>query len=235
MRPSSFFTRTRRVLEPESMDGETDVRVYDRVAQSHAFLDRSFVRMAVRLGAKEARVLDVGCGSGRVPILLARAADARVVGVDTSARMLELARENAAASGAATVSFLVADGRALPFADGAFDVVLSHHTLHHLPDASELIREMQRVLRSGGALFVRDLRRPDHAGVIDLYLATAGRIYDRLGSEAAFGRKLYRDSLAAAYSRDEWRALASDCGIPTTAVRTRWVTNHQDLFWRKAS
>ncbi|MEO6222110.1 MAG: class I SAM-dependent methyltransferase, partial [Vicinamibacterales bacterium] len=92
-----------------------------------------------------ASVLDVGTGTGRAAIGLARAG-ATVVGVDASSEMLEVARERATAAGAA-VTFDVGDAHALPFPAGHFDGAVSLRVLMHTPDWSRCVGELCRVAR----------------------------------------------------------------------------------------
>jgi SAM-dependent methyltransferase len=88
------------------------------------------------------RVLDIGCGNGSYESALAdRAHTGGRVALDLSAGML------AAVTGAARVQ---ADAQALPFAPGAFDVVLAPHMLYHVPDVALAAAEARRVLRPGG-------------------------------------------------------------------------------------
>ncbi|NAZ88427.1 methyltransferase domain-containing protein [Kineococcus sp. T90] len=101
-------------------------------------------------------LLDVGCGVGTLTAdLAARVAPGRVVGVDSSAQVLDTARAAAAERGV-HVELSVADACALPFADGEFDVVHAHQVLQHLPDPVAALREMRRVCRPGGTVAVRD-------------------------------------------------------------------------------
>lgn len=92
-----------------------------------------------------AHVLDVGTGTGRAAIGLARGG-ATVVGVDASSEMLEVARERAAAAGVA-VTFDVGDAHALPFSAGHFDGAVSLRVLMHTPDWSRCVGELCRVAR----------------------------------------------------------------------------------------
>ena len=86
----------------------------------------------------DARVLDVGCGTGAVTrALAARCPSGHVVGVDPSAILVERARE--LATDAANLSFEVGDGRALPFEDGAFDAVVCHTSLCHIPGPEQVL------------------------------------------------------------------------------------------------
>jgi SAM-dependent methyltransferase len=84
--------------------------------------------------------LDLGCGEGRVGAELKRRGYA-VVGVDSSPRMVELARENHEA--------FVADAAGLPFDDGAFDLVIAYMSLMNFDDMEGGVREAARVLERG--------------------------------------------------------------------------------------
>jgi len=96
-------------------------------------------------------VLEFGCGDGRILERLAAAADrpwTRLVGVDSSERMLQLARERV--KDLADVTLLPADARAaLPFADASFDTTLTCGTLQHVPaeDLPTVVAQLHRVTR----------------------------------------------------------------------------------------
>ena len=90
-------------------------------------------------------ILDLGCGTGELAAAIA-ARGARVVGLDSSAEMIAVARERAPA-----LEWLVGDGEALAF-DGAFDAVFSNAALHWMTGAEAAARGIARALKPGGRL-----------------------------------------------------------------------------------
>lgn len=107
---------------------------------------------ALHLGAED-RLLDVGCGTGAASRSAASVA-ASVVGIDLSPEMVRQAQ--ALADGIANVHFEIADSEHLPFGDGTFTAVLCSNSFHHYPDPGRAVREMARVLASGGRLVLGD-------------------------------------------------------------------------------
>lgn len=103
----------------------------------------------------DARVVEVGCGSGAVTRALAsRSGVGEVVGVDPSPVFIEKGRE--LAHDFPNLSFIEGDGRALPLEDESFDVVVFHTTLCHVPRPELALAEASRVLRAGRLLAVFD-------------------------------------------------------------------------------
>jgi 2-polyprenyl-3-methyl-5-hydroxy-6-metoxy-1,4-benzoquinol methylase len=119
---------------------------YFRSAKVIAFLERAGVEI-------RGRVLDAGCGGGGMPLSLAEHAD-EVVGIDPIDRFSQAGSRLARERGLARLHFLQADGMALPFAAGAFDLVLSHAVIEHVPDAALYLRECRRVLKANGHVFL---------------------------------------------------------------------------------
>jgi ubiquinone/menaquinone biosynthesis C-methylase UbiE len=103
----------------------------------------------------DARVLEIGCGTGAVMRALGTfPAVAEVTGVDPSPVFLAKARELAV--NLPHLRFVEADGRQLPFGEKAFDVVIFHTVLCHVPEPERALAEAFRVLRPGGTLSVFD-------------------------------------------------------------------------------
>jgi SAM-dependent methyltransferase len=145
-----------RVIDDRAIKAHADQRFrseydyalfeYYRSAKVIAFLERA----GVRIGG---RVLDAGCGGGGMPLSLAE--EARdVVGIDPIDRFgdagVRLARERARPN----LHFARADGMALPFLGGAFDLVLSHAVIEHVADARLYLRECARVLAPEGRVYL---------------------------------------------------------------------------------
>jgi len=98
--------------------------------------------------AAGARVLEIGCGTGAITrTLAARPAVSEVVGLDPGSLFIEQARRRA--EGIDGVSFLVGDGRELPFEQDSFDAVICHTVLCHIPGPEQVLVEGMRVTRSG--------------------------------------------------------------------------------------
>lgn len=119
---------------------------YYRSAKVIAFLERHGVTV-------QGRVLDAGCGGGGMPISLAEHAR-EVIGIDPVERFgsagMRLARER----GLTNLSFARADGMALPFRNGTFDLVLSHAVIEHVPNAERYLSECRRVLAPSGHCYL---------------------------------------------------------------------------------
>ena len=109
------------------------------------------------------RVVDLGCGTGRLTrMLTSRAAD--VTGVDFSPEMLRVARERTPPG---AIKYVEADVLDLPYGLGPFDCVISVNLLHHLPP-ERAAQAMKGLLAPGGLLIVHDLRQT--AGLSDRML-----------------------------------------------------------------
>lgn len=128
---------------------------FDRIATCSKELPDQLEPAAQRLVAEvplRSRVLEVGCGTGRLARELATRRGARVTAIDLSPRMIDVARLRTPSS--LGVEYCVADFLAL--SPSGFDVVISVNALHHLP-LGEAANRMGAAIRPGGKVLIADL------------------------------------------------------------------------------
>lgn len=106
-----------------------------------------------------ATVLDIGCGAGMDLLLAARriGPNGRAIGVDMTVAMRERAISGAQACGLTNVDVRDGDAMNLPVEDATVDVVISNGVLNLVPDKSRAVREIARVLKSGGRVQMADI------------------------------------------------------------------------------
>ncbi|HWW84309.1 MAG TPA: class I SAM-dependent methyltransferase [Vicinamibacterales bacterium] len=132
-------------------------------------------------------VLDVGTGTGRAALILAREG-ASVTGLDASDAMLDIAKQRAVTDGL-DVRFLRGDAHALEFADRSFDITVSLRVLMHTPDWRRSVAELCRVA--------------DRLVIVDYPSAHSVALIQSLGRRAAYAvRRMIRRSAAAAGGRE---------------------------------
>jgi ubiquinone/menaquinone biosynthesis C-methylase UbiE len=123
-------------------------------------------------GVAGLRVLEVACGRGGFVRELARSG-AYVTGCDFSFSALRVAHaklDDARAHSSTAATLVHGDAQCLPFADASFDLIVSCETIEHLPDVHAAIREMHRVARPGGKLFLTTPNYANLTGLYELYL-----------------------------------------------------------------
>lgn len=217
-----------RVLEPEVLDTPEEAADYD--AMDHVHVNRLFVDdllSALDPASQNGSVLDVGTGTALIPIELARRGFAgAITGIDLAHEMLVLGRRNIEQSQLTSILLEHVDAKQLPYADGAFDVVMSNSIVHHIPQPEQSFVEMRRVLRPCGLLFVRDLLRPDSAEEVERLVACYA------GGESPRQQQLFRQSLHAALTLDELATLLGDIDIDAGGL-AQTSDRHWTLCWRR--
>ncbi len=121
-------------------------------------VQQEVIRLQHDRRGKPFRLLDVGCGTGRLITLLALRDDAELlVGLDYSPVMIQKAAARIAdSSHRARLATTVGDAERLPFADASFDVVTCCNSFHHYPHQAAAVESFCRVLRPGGRLILID-------------------------------------------------------------------------------
>lgn len=202
-----------RVLEPEVMDTWAESTAYD--AMDFVEINSDFARTAVALHPQAVRVLDIGTGPARIPILLCQQHSGyQVWGVDLAQSMLVLGRRNVEEAGLLQrITLELADGKRLPYPNWDFDLVISNSVVHHLPQPIDLFREAARLVTPRGAVLIRDLIRPATVAEID-------RIVDAAGIFDATQRQLLWDSLHASLTIEEVEQLVQEVGLAGKVYRS---------------
>jgi demethylmenaquinone methyltransferase/2-methoxy-6-polyprenyl-1,4-benzoquinol methylase len=140
-------------------------------------------------------VLDLATGSGDVAFALSRSlpAKTRIIGMDFCAPMLAQADAKKRAAGPDRhphLSFQLGDGLALPLADASCDAITISFGLRNLADRHRGLREMHRVLRPGGHLFILEFSQP-HAWLRPAYLFYLRRILPAIAGLVTGDRQAY--------------------------------------------
>lgn len=139
---------------------------------------RLYGRLVELSGARPGeQALDVGCGTGYLAGLLARAVapGGTVTGIDPAPAMVDYARHHVRHDGC---TFAQGVAEELPCADGTADLVVSSLAFHHIPEdrREQALAEVFRVLRPGGRLLLADFRPPKGRAARHLVGATAGPV-----------------------------------------------------------
>tara|TARA_R110002111_G_scaffold117466_2_gene179501 strand:- start:80422 stop:81159 length:738 start_codon:yes stop_codon:yes gene_type:complete len=210
-----------RQLEPEVMDTREEAIDYNSMDHSEvnrAFAEEVLELVAARQGSDDQRpvtLLDLGTGTALIPIAVCqRNSGIRVVATDLAVEMLKIAADNLLQAGLEhVISLERVDAKQLACSDQSFEGVISNSLIHHIPEPGSVFREMVRVVKAGGFIFLRDLLRPDSQTelerLVELY---AGQANPRQ-------RQLFHESLHAALTLSEVRAILKTCGLPPDAAR----------------
>jgi demethylmenaquinone methyltransferase/2-methoxy-6-polyprenyl-1,4-benzoquinol methylase len=196
--------------------------MFDRIARRYDLVntvlsggtDGSWRRRAARATGLVAggSALDVACGSGKLTAELARIAgrQGRVVGLDFSPQMLEVARRDHPG-----MEFIEGDALKLPFEDEAFDASTIAFGLRNLAEPIKGLREMLRVLRPGGRAVVLEFVRPPRGlvgGAYRLYLRTLLPVVGGAISRQPTAYRYLSDTVDTYRTPEELKAMAAAAG-----------------------
>src|SRR2546425_3250060 len=150
------------------------------------------------LDRPDALVLDLCCGTGDLAFALARAAKARIVGADFAHPMLVRAREKSLALAPSSnhrsptpMHFFEADAVRLPFAGASFDLVTSAFGFRNLANYEAGLREIQRVLKPGGAIAILEFTEPPDGLLGDFYRWYFCKVLPKIGGIISGDRFAY--------------------------------------------
>jgi demethylmenaquinone methyltransferase/2-methoxy-6-polyprenyl-1,4-benzoquinol methylase len=209
-------------------------QMFDRIAPTYDLLNhllslgRDFAwrrRTAQQLGKGEAlQVIDLATGTGDLLISLLRAGAGitRMVGLDVSENMLGLCRAKLRRGGLAErVELLCGDAAALPFPAGTFDAATMGFGIRNTADAAKTLREIHRILRSGGMVLILEFSLPRGRVLRWCYLKYLRRVVPLVGSLISADRQAYRylnRSIEGFYQVADFSALMQEAGFREIAV-----------------
>jgi SAM-dependent methyltransferase len=200
--------------------------------ESFAGVGYPFAAKVVRTGDV---VLDIGSGSGTDALIASRLVGptGRVIGLDLTEAMRAKLRANALKAGARHLEVLAANAEAIPLPDASVDVITTNGVLNLIPDKARAIREIARVLRSGGRLQMADI-------VVRTLPSDACRSHPELWAECIVGATtaeryiagfetaglccidvLSRSDYFSASSSPETRKVAGSFGAHTVVLRAQ--------------
>jgi demethylmenaquinone methyltransferase/2-methoxy-6-polyprenyl-1,4-benzoquinol methylase len=200
--------------------------MFDQISPRYDFLnhllslnsDVLWRRRAAALCEGARKVLDVCSGTGDMAIEIHRRWGAEVVGSDFAYRMLEIGRLKAERKSiAGRVRFQQADTLRLPYRDGTFDASTVAFGIRNVADTERGIREMARVVRSGGRVIILEFTLPANALLRKGYLMYFGNVLPRVGRMIARSEidayKYLPDSVARWPQPEELKAMMQRSGL----------------------
>jgi len=197
-----------RILEPELMDDPAQAEAYagmDFSAENQGFVDRFREYFP---DFTQGQILDLGCGPGDIPVRFAKAfPGCRVIGVDASRPMVELAERMIVETGLSD-RVTVQCERIQGLAEGIqADALISNSVLHHLPNPFQFWHKLRSLVKPGSPVLVMDLLRPESSeaaqAIVDHYAAGAPDIL----------RRDFYNSPLAAFTEDEVTAQLAEMNL----------------------
>ncbi len=154
--------RCERVASLEGIDDAAVAKAFEWVTNFLPFkVLRKIVIRRLKTLHPIGTLVDIGCGSGKLLIEIARALpELKLIGVDIAEGMITQSHNNAVARGLGEkIEFKIGSAEHLPFGDGEVDCIVSTFSLHHWINPVVVFQEIIRVLKPGGIFLVFDFRR----------------------------------------------------------------------------
>jgi ubiquinone/menaquinone biosynthesis C-methylase UbiE len=216
---------------PLSEDSFTDVnaaRFYDEHARR--FMGSVYRRFAAKAAeiTPGKRVLDLGAGTGRLAIELAKARpDWHITGVDISEEMLKIARNNTEQAALTDrINFHQTPAESLPFADGSFALVASNSSLHLWSDPVSVFKEIARVTSPGGYCLIWDNMR---CAVFNPFMSLLGWVMGMNSSQ----RRLWLHAVRSSYTIGEVKACLRESALKDACVTIVPRFLELSILWKK--
>ena len=204
---------------------------YDLNNRVHSlWQDQMWRRFAVRQAEVKPTdiALDVACGTGDLAQALAKAGAAKVVGLDFTFEMLEIARHKVGGlpvtSNPDRITYMQGDAQKLPLADGSTDVVTIAFGIRNVLDPALAFREFRRVLRPSGRLVVLEFAEPRFAPVRWFNSLYCQQIMPRtatwIAGDKSGAYKYLPKSVATFMTSDQMCAMIRDAGFDSVKTHS---------------
>jgi ubiquinone/menaquinone biosynthesis C-methylase UbiE len=208
------MTSLHRILEPEVMDTLEEACEYD--SMDHSQVNEVFCNdfFAARNLNDGVQILDVGTGTAQIPIAMCkRNIGLKITAIDLAESMLTLGNKNIQTARLEdSITLVQVDSKKMPYPDESFDQVISNSIIHHIPNPLECFKEMIRVTKKDGLLFIRDLLRP--FSLVELQNIVNLHAVDATPKQ----KQLFTDSLHASLSLAEVREMVKRFGFEAFTV-----------------
>jgi len=198
------------------------VRWYDKNVRKYPEQYRTWAKKVAENVAEGSSVLEVAPGSGYLAIELAKRATYKVVGLDISRTLVEIAQKNAAKAGVeAAVEFRQGDVAHMPFDDAMSDFIICTAAFKNFADPVRALREMYRVLRTHGRAMIIDMRRDVSDEAILDFVKSMG--LSRIDS--LMTKWIFKELRRTAYTGDQFKDF-----ISKTSFRRYDIRGAKDLI-----
>lgn len=127
-------------------------RKYSESRNNFTATDKKVFSLLQDIRIRDKDILDFGCGDGVYSFKMAELGANKVIGIDVSHSMIEIANNKLQNKKTEKVNFIKAGGDNLPFEDNRFDIVFCNFVLHHFKNTLNPLREIYRVLNNNGYL-----------------------------------------------------------------------------------
>ena len=217
-----FFRR--RIPEPKEM-ALLEHKVFERLSKDN--YSRWFIPLVddilSQYRGRNGVVLDVASGPGfLVKELALRSGKFKIIGIDNSRHAIRIARSNC--YGLKNVKFILASVNRLPFPDKNFDLVVCKDSLHHFPNLTEALKEILRVVKLDGLVYIQDLKRD-----LPQYILQQSFPPDNLV------KKLQFYSARASYKKEEVEKALRQLGLKNYKIRIPALNSANIKRYKKMS
>ncbi|MEW6586538.1 MAG: bifunctional demethylmenaquinone methyltransferase/2-methoxy-6-polyprenyl-1,4-benzoquinol methylase UbiE [Nitrospirota bacterium] len=173
---------------------------------------------------KGENVLDICTGTGELAKLLLKKVgpEGSLTGADFCEDMLEIAKKKLSPM-PKNLSFVLSDARELAFPDNMFDVVTVSFGMRNVPDTTAALKEIRRVLKSGGRFFCLELTRPQKRFVLPFYKFYTFKVMPFIAKIITKNSLPYTylpRSIEAFYPPEEFQRLMNSCGFSEVTARS---------------